>query len=103
MQGGYPHPLEISNKINLIHAEASEATEELRKGIEFYELYTEDGYPISKEGELEKPEGLVVELADVVIRIFDLCGKMGWDLQGAILAKMDYNETRTRRHGNKVL
>lgn len=102
MQGKYPHPLEISNKINLIHAEVSESTEELRKGHCCYEMYTDEGRPAGEDGEPEKPEGLVVELADAVIRIFDLCGKMGWDLEGAILAKMDYNKTRPHRHG-KVL
>lgn len=50
-----------------------------------------------------KPEGTLIELADCVIRIMDLCGKKGWDLEKAILLKHRYNKTRPHRHGNKVL
>jgi hypothetical protein len=48
-----------------------------------------------------KPEGLVVELADAVIRIADLCGALGLDLAAAIEIKHRYNETRSFRHGGK--
>lgn len=48
-----------------------------------------------------KPEGIVVELADCIIRIADLCGKNNWDLETALRIKMDYNKTRSFRHGNK--
>ena len=37
---------------------------------------------------------LEVELADAVIRIFDLCGALGFDMQGAIYEKLDFNKTR---------
>lgn len=48
-----------------------------------------------------KPDGFVVEIADTVIRIFDLMGAMGVDLEHAIAVKMAYNKTRPYRHGNK--
>lgn len=48
-----------------------------------------------------KPEGFVVELADVVIRIADLCGALGLDLAEAIEIKHAYNATRAYRHGGK--
>lgn len=35
-----------------------------------------------------------VELADAVIRIFDLAGGMGYDLAGALFEKLEYNKTR---------
>jgi len=39
------------------------------------------------------------ELADVVIRVADLCGHMGIDLQRHIELKMEFNKSRERLHG----
>ena len=50
-----------------------------------------------------KPEGFASELADVVIRVADVCGRLGLDLEAAVVEKMTYNATRPRRHGGKVL
>lgn len=50
-----------------------------------------------------KPEGVLVELADAVIRIMDICESQGWDLENAIRIKHAYNKTRPYRHGGKVL
>lgn len=44
---------------------------------------------------------VIEELADVCIRIFDLCGKNGWDLEGIIYKKMEFNKGRSYKHGNK--
>lgn len=41
------------------------------------------------------------ELADTCIRIFDLCGLLGIDLEAAILRKMAVNESRPNMHGGK--
>ena len=73
----------------LIHSEISEATEEVRAGVDFY---------IGIEG---KPEGEAVELADAVIRIADYFGLKGWDLDQIVKVKMEYNKTRPYRHGGK--
>lgn len=67
--------------IALVHSELGEATEAYRKGEE---------------------ENLVEELADTCIRIFDLCGYSGWDLEAVIKRKMSFNKTRSYRHGNKL-
>ena len=48
-----------------------------------------------------KPAGFPSELADIVIRVFDLCGAFKIDLEGAIARKHEYNKTREFRHGNK--
>ena len=49
-----------------------------------------------------KPEGEAVELVDVIIRIADYFGHRGWmDMEDVIKAKMEYNETRPHRHGDK--
>jgi NTP pyrophosphatase (non-canonical NTP hydrolase) len=39
------------------------------------------------------------ELADTLIRIFDYCGMKGYDLGGAVLAKMEHNSGRPYLHG----
>jgi hypothetical protein len=81
---------EVLAKVALVHSELSEAVEEARDGR--YRLW------LTPEG---KPEGFVTELADAVIRIFHIAGLMGLDLEGAIKAKMAYNEKRAFRHGGK--
>lgn len=84
----------VAEDIALMHSELSEALEEYRNGRAPDELY------FSTEG---KPEGIPAELADVIIRIFDFCGKHEIDLGEAVAAKMAYNTTRPYRHGNKVV
>lgn len=79
--------------ICLMHSELSEALEELRNGKAPSEVYFKD----------QKPEGVPIELADVVIRIFDFCGLHNINLQAAIVTKMVYNQTRPHRHGGKKL
>ena len=41
------------------------------------------------------------ELADVVIRLFDLCGGLGVDLEKHIELKMMYNSMRGYKHGKQ--
>jgi NTP pyrophosphatase (non-canonical NTP hydrolase) len=41
------------------------------------------------------------ELADVAIRLFDLCGGLGVDLEKHIEMKMKYNSMRGYKHGKK--
>lgn len=59
-------------------------------------------YLVPKDTPGAKPCGILSELADVVIRILDFCGAHKLDLQGMILEKMSYNDTREFRHGNKA-
>ena len=49
----------------------------------------------------DKPEGVPAELADVVIRCFDMADYYGIDLEEAILEKHEFNKTRPYKHGKK--
>lgn len=51
---------------------------------------------------ITKPEGIPSELADVVIRIMDICGFYGIDLEKIMEIKHEYNKTRPYKHGNKL-
>jgi NTP pyrophosphatase (non-canonical NTP hydrolase) len=84
----------IGDLICLMHSELSEALEEHRNGRTPTEVYYNDNKP-------DKPEGIPVELADCVIRIFDFCGLHGINLEEVLKIKMEYNKTRPYRHGNK--
>lgn len=80
-----------SERLCLIHSEVSEALESVRKNED---LIWFDG---------DKPEGIGIELADVVIRVGDLCEILGIDLEKCIEIKSTYNTGRPFRHGGKVL
>lgn len=67
-------------KIALIHSEVSEALEGFRKGG------WDDHLPHRLQSE--------VELADALIRIFDLAGAHNFDLMGAVREKFLYNLER---------
>lgn len=81
----------LPEKLALIHSEISEALEEYRND-------PDQMYYVSNN----KPEGIAVELADAIIRILDLCGKLDVDIESILWAKHQYNETRPHRHGGKV-
>jgi NTP pyrophosphatase (non-canonical NTP hydrolase) len=52
-------------------------------------------------GTLGKPVGIDFELADIVIRVCDMAGEYGLDLNEAVLQKMRYNATRPPKHGRQ--
>ena len=75
------------------HSEISEAWEEWRNGKSPTLTYYGD-VP-------NKPEGIPIELADCIIRILDYCAYYEIDIEKAIKVKMEYNKTRSIRHGGK--
>jgi hypothetical protein len=50
-----------------------------------------------------KPTGFGIELADAVIRIMDVCGWLGIELDEMLQIKMEYNRSRPMRHGGKAV
>lgn len=119
--GWWDNPPEVGTAIALIHSELSEALEESRSGkyprdtyfeckatpqrLESYCGKEKEGICTAHEDdrcEHAKPCGIPSELADAVIRIADLCGHMGIDLEAAIVAKMEYNKGRPFKHGGKL-
>ena len=95
-KGWHDTKLATGDFIANTHAELSDAFEEYRKVFPVIAVY----YSGEKR---EKPEGVPIELADVIIRIADFCGLHGIDLEAAIENKMAYNKTRSYRHGGKIV
>src|ERR1700733_7988370 len=71
------NPLVVSSKLMLMVSEISEAMEADRKDL--------------MDDKLPHRKGIEVELADLIIRAFDLAGALKMDLGGAIEEKRRYN------------
>ena len=84
----------VGELLALIHSEVSEA-------LEVYRVKGKDSIGENWLDEKGKPEGFTVELADVIIRIADLCGEFELDLEESLTTKLSYNQTRPYRHGDK--
>src|SRR5690625_2357183 len=93
--GWHDNPREEGTMLALIHSEVSEAMEGFRKNL------MDDHLTHRKMAE--------VELADAVIRIFDLAGSQGFDIGSAMMEKLLYNtqredakpENRAKKNGKK--
>lgn len=105
-KGFFDNPRELGTLLMLIVSELGEALEADRCGryadMKAFESCLDDG-----ASELEKIEAFKMyvkdtledEIADTLIRLFDLCGYMGIDIDRHIKYKMWYNSTRPNLHG----
>ena len=78
--GWWDNPREKGTLLMLVVSEVAEAMEGERKDL------MDDHLPHRKMAE--------VELADAVIRILDYAGAFGYDVEGAIEEKLEYNKHR---------
>jgi len=81
-------------KAALIGCEVSEVIEELRRdGIDNPSAWTAKG---------GKPEGVGIELADVLIRTLDLMYALQIDPEEMVRLKHEYNQSRQHKHGKRL-
>jgi NTP pyrophosphatase (non-canonical NTP hydrolase) len=87
--GWWDRPRSVGEILMLMVTELSEVMEAYRSG---------NPQSLKTPGFSQMEE----ELADVVIRLLDFAGRHDLDIEGALRAKMNYNETRPYRHGGKL-
>ena len=88
-KGWWDEEREFGTLMALVHSEVSEALEAHREGL------------LGGQEPGGKPVGVASELADIAIRVMDVCEAYGIDLEAQIKDKMAYNKTRPFRHGGK--
>lgn len=106
-KGFFDKPKNIGEMLALIHSEVSEALEADRNKQYCKmdlaasnvlmawpsDIAFQNDYKDKVKGSFEE------EMADIVIRVMDMCAFKGIDLEYHIKAKMRYNSTRGRMHG----
>ena len=99
-RGFYDEKRELGTLLMLIVSEVSEALEADRKGrhVNIHEIAEYANPDKFKEYIKDTFED---EIADTFIRLFDLVGYLGIDIEAHIGAKLAFNKTRGHKHGKK--
>ena len=108
-KGFWDNTINIGERLMLIVSELGEAMEAHRKGLfADFELFEKEmqannrfDYAFEYSFKLHIKDTFEDEIADTLIRILDLAGGTGIDLEKHINAKVRYNKTRPRLHGKK--
>lgn len=94
-------------KIALMHSELSELLEAFRKGdppcekaIDISLLKYDNGV---YDGVTRRITSREEEVADLFIRLLDYCGRYGIPLATVVVAKHEYNKSRSFMHGGKLV
>lgn len=90
----------IGEMLMLIVSELGEALEADRKNKHCYKTIDIENLSCEQFNLVVK-DTFEDELADVVIRVADLCGYLGIDMESHIKAKMKYNDSRPYKHGKE--
>lgn len=94
----------IGELLMLITSELAEALEADRKFKSaklhhFYQALTNDNFIEVFSKHIK--DTFEDEIADAVIRLLDLCGGLGIDIETHINLKLQYNQSRGQKHGKK--
>ena len=106
-KGFYDDSFNVGEKLMLIVSELGEALEAARKDKyspvgavdSVMDWWNDENFVEAFKDEIK--DSFEDELADAVIRIFDLAGRLNIPIEKHILAKMRYNKTRPYKHGKK--
>lgn len=94
----------MGETLMLVVTELAEALEAHRNGhhtnvIKLYEVASVNDFKTAFETHIKN--SFEDELADVIIRMLDLCEGFGIDIETHIRLKLEYNKTREYKHGKK--
>lgn len=98
-------PISFGEFIALCHSELSEALEiyRIEGGAAIPMVHPFQAGESDMDLVISIPQGIPIELADVIMRILDYSETHGINIEKAIELKMAFNKTREHRHGDKVL
>ena len=108
-KGFYDEPKNIGEMLALIHSEVSEALEADRRNQ--YSKIPERIWEEIEEAPNDKKfrkmfqenckDRFEDEMADVIIRVLDMCAYLEIDIQKHLKAKIEYNALRPHKHGKR--
>lgn len=103
-KGFYDEKRETGTLLMLIVSELAEAMEADRKNKKANRQISWENFDFSKQYDRDIFENNIKnsfedEIADTIIRLFDLVGYMGIDIDWHIKQKLEYNKTRPYKHG----